>query len=442
MFQDRSDAGRRLADRLLYLRDQDVVVVGLPRGGVPVAFQIALTLHAPLDVILVRKLGVPFQPELGMGAIAEGGVSVINDQVVRTADVSPFEVASVEAREERELRRAAVLRGGRPQISLDGRTVIIVDDGMATGITARAACAAAKARGADRVILAVPLASPEAVADLSREVEVVCLQIPRDLRAVGQWYRNFTQTSDRGVADLLARAAGDGSAGNGHPVDGGDPVVEVTTGVTIRNGSVDLQGDLCVPYHPVGVVIFAHGSGSSRHSPRNRFVAAQLNRVGLATLLFDLLTPPEETDRRNVFDIEPLAERLGKVTDWVRDDPQLDRLPIGYFGASTGAAAALWAAAQPGANLMSVVSRSGRPDLAASRLRSVRAPTLLIVGGRDTEVLHLNRMAQARLVCENRLAVVPAATHLLEEPGALSLASELATSWFLEHLPDTQTPAA
>ena len=180
--------------------------------------------------------------------------------------------------------------------------------------------------------------------------------------------------------------------------------------------------------------MFAHGSGSSRHSPRNRYVASVLNDAGLATLLFDLLTVTEEHHRANVFDIDLLARRLVDVTGWLRTRPEAARLRIGYFGASTGAAAALWAATEPGADVAAVVSRGGRPDLAAQRLGAVTAPTLLIVGGRDDVVLDLNRQAQAQLRCESRLAVVPGATHLFEEPGTLQVAAELARDWFITHL--------
>jgi len=181
-------------------------------------------------------------------------------------------------------------------------------------------------------------------------------------------------------------------------------------------------------------VVFAHGSGNSRHSPRNQYVASILNDAGLGTLLADLLTPKEERDRANVFDIGLLAGRLAGVTGWLRAQPRAARAAIGYFGASTGAAAALWAAAEPGAGIAAVVSRDGRPDLARPRLTAVTVPTLLIVGGRDEVVLNLNRRAQAELRCENDLAVVPGATHLFEEPGTLAAAAGLARDWFLSHL--------
>lgn len=202
---------------------------------------------------------------------------------------------------------------------------------------------------------------------------------------------------------------------------------------------VNLQGDLSVPAQSRGLVIFAHGSGSSRLSPRNQFVARQMNNAGLATLLFDLLTQQEEADRANVFDIGLLGRRLVEVTRWAKTLPDLDGLPVGYFGASTGAAAALVAAADMEEEVRATVSRGGRPDLARERLPEVLAPTLLIVGGHDEVVLELNREAQDSMTRSDvSLEVVPGATHLFEEPGALEKVAELAVAWFNRHL--TQGP--
>lgn len=198
--------------------------------------------------------------------------------------------------------------------------------------------------------------------------------------------------------------------------------------------SVQLDGQLEVPAGAHGLVVFVHGSGSSRHSPRNRFVASALGAAGLATLLFDLLTPAEERERSNVFDIDLLAGRLVEVIGWVRDQPDLAGLPIGLFGASTGAAAALRAAADLGAAVGAVVSRGGRPDLADLWLPQVGTPTLLVVGSRDRTVRQLNEQAARRLAGPHRLAVVPGATHLFEEPGTLEAVADLARDWFVEHL--------
>jgi dienelactone hydrolase len=204
--------------------------------------------------------------------------------------------------------------------------------------------------------------------------------------------------------------------------------------VLIRAGAVRLPGTLAWPAHPRGVVLFAHGSGSSRQSPRNRFVAERVRHAGLATLLFDLLTPEESADRENVFDIELLADRLVAASTWTAQQPETDGLPQGYFGASTGAGAALRAAAMSPGPIGAVVSRGGRPDLAGDALPHVRAPTLLIVGGRDEVVIGLNREAQARLTCPTRLMIVPGATHLFDEPGTLEQAAGWAAEWFAHHL--------
>lgn len=209
--------------------------------------------------------------------------------------------------------------------------------------------------------------------------------------------------------------------------------------VTIELPDAVLRGDLSVPRGAAGIVAFAHGSGSGRRSPRNRFVADKLNEAGLATLLMDLLTEEEEriddvtTEFR--FDIDLLARRTGQVVQWITKQPQLRGLPCGLFGASTGAAAALVAAAWlPEDAVRAVVSRGGRPDLAAQSLTGVRCPVLLIVGGEDDVVIGLNEEAKARLRCPCRLEIVPGATHLFEEPGTLEQAAGLAADWFARHL--------
>lgn len=450
LFVDRIDAGRRLAERLGHLRDADPVVLGLPRGGVPVAHQVAEALDAPLDVIVVRKLGVPFQPELGMGAIGEDGVRIVNPEVLRAARVTDDEIAAVERRERAELeRRARRFRGDRPRVPLEGRTAIVVDDGIATGSTARAACQVARAHGAARVVLAVPVAPPGWTDRLGADAdELVCLETPEQFWAIGQWYGDFTQTSDGEVVDCLERRAGvtaaSANAGGSQPAgsaSGGDDPPGVDAEVELPAGPARLAGRLTIPGGAAGLVVFAHGSGSSRHSPRNQYVAGVLGEAGMGTLLFDLLSVAEEVDRANVFDIDLLAGRLVEVTRWLRDRPVARDLPVGYFGASTGAAAALWAAAELGPDVAAVVSRGGRPDLAGARLAEVAAPTLLVVGGHDEVVLDLNRRAQALMRCESRLAVVPGATHLFEEPGTLQQAAGLARDWFVDHLASVRPPA-
>jgi len=208
--------------------------------------------------------------------------------------------------------------------------------------------------------------------------------------------------------------------------------------VQIRSGGVVLNGDLTIPASAKGVVLFAHGSGSSRHSPRNQFVAQTIREAGVGTLLFDLLTSAEETidalTAHMRFDIGLLAERLVNVTNWIAANDETSHLGIGYFGSSTGGAAALVAAAELGEAVGAVVSRGGRPDLAGDALPKVKSPTLLIVGGLDYPVIEMNREAYALLHCEKELKIVPGATHLFEEPGTLAEVAHLAADWFQKHL--------
>ncbi|MGI5373143.1 phosphoribosyltransferase family protein [Streptomyces sp. CA-251387] len=442
-YDDRRAAGQLLAERLAELRGPDVVVLGLPRGGVPVAAEVARRLGAPLDVLVVRKLGVPGQPEWGFGAIGEHGVRVLNRDVIDAAGLDPGEREAVEAAERGELeRRVRGYRQDRAALPVAGRTAVVVDDGLATGATAEAACRVVRGQGATRIVLAVPVGAAHSVARLRQVADdVVCPQTHRILGSVGTWYRDFAQVSDADVTSLLAQAARSTPRSPTAPSSRqAASAAPSNREVLIPAAGARVGARLVVPDGASAAVAFAHGSGSSRHSPRNQYVATALNRAGLATLLLDLLTDDEAHDRHNVFDILLLARRLHAASVWLRGETGL---PVAYFGASTGAAAALEAAALSGSDVRSVVSRGGRPDLATpAALTRLRAPTLLIVGSRDTQVLSLNRLAADRMHCEHRIAVVPGATHLFEEPGTLTTVAELARDWFATHVdrPTAGTP--
>jgi len=444
VFFDRRDAGRQLAVHLAPLARERPVVIALPRGGVPVAFEVARALRAPLDVLAVRKLGAPGNPEFGVGAIAEDGTAVLNTYTALSVGMTKDVLDATLEREIRELRRRVErYRDGRRQIDVRGRTVIVVDDGLATGLTDLAAVRALRARGAARIVVAVPVGTRDSVALVGDEAdEVVCHTIPRELGGVGRFYEDFSPVSDAEVVALLGAAARAQTPTPGQmppPSPRVLPVAELAERELLLDlGGVVLPGDLALPPQPRGLVIFAHGSGSSRLSPRNREVAVTLNQAGMATLLFDLLTEEEGHRRAAVFDIPLLARRLEGVTRWAIAEPDTRGLPVGYFGASTGAAAALRAAAAAGDAVQAVVSRGGRPDLAADRLPYVTAATLLLVGDRDPEVLELNRRAAAMLSCEHRLMIVEGAGHLFAEPGTLETVARLAADWFTAHL----TPAA
>jgi putative phosphoribosyl transferase len=434
-FRDRSEAGRLLARELEhYAGDDDVIVLALPRGGVPVGYEVAKELGAPLDVFVVRKLGVPGHEELALGAVASGGVRVLDKWLISRLGLGREAIERVTAAELREIeRREEAYRGNRGPPSVAGKTVILVDDGLATGATMRAASLAVRQLHPKRIVVAVPVAAAETCDEFRDDVdEIVCALTPKPFGAVGMWYDDFSQTTDDEVRQLLARASGGAAS---------PPSVERTnvteTDVAVPVEGAVLEGTLSVPEAASGLVVFAHGSGSGRRSPRNRRVATTLNEAGIGTLLIDLLTPDEERADRvtgeHRFDIGLLAHRVLGTIDWLRTGPGAD-FRIGLFGASSGAAAALVAAAERPDFVSAVVSRGGRPDLAGSALRRVQAPTLLIVGGADEQVLELNRRALALLPGKKRLVVVPGATHLFEEPGALEEVARLAADWFTRFL--------
>jgi predicted phosphoribosyltransferase/predicted alpha/beta-hydrolase family hydrolase len=420
-FKNRDEAARYLAKRLAPYRGKKPLVLAIPRGAAVMARIIADKLEGDMDVVLVRKLRAPHQPELAVGSIDEAGE-------VSLSDYAPYVDATKEYLQREQAEQLEVLRQrrqaytqARPPIDPHGRVVIVVDDGIATGATMIAALKSVRAKKPATLIAATAVAPPENVARIHTYADdVVCLATPPDFYAVGQFFDEFEPVSDEEVVELLKSQQ--------------PALLAADPGVTIRADGVTLHGDLTLPKHAQGIVVFAHGSGSSRLSPRNRYVAEVLQHHGLGTLLFDLLTPDEDCVYANRFDVKLLGRRLVTATAWLGGRPDTKGLPVCYFGASTGAAAALIAAAELGSEIACVVSRGGRPDLAMDALKRVSAPTLFIVGERDAIVLELNRKAYDALSGIRELSVVPGATHLFEEPGALEDAARRAADWFCDHL--------
>jgi putative phosphoribosyl transferase len=445
-YLDRRDAGRRLAAELTPLAAERPAILAVPRGGVAVAGEVARALQLPLDIVAVRKIGAPGNPELAVGAVVEDGTGVLDSRSADMLGMTPDLLDERLEQEARELeRRVACYRAGRPPLQLDGRTVIVVDDGMATGMTELAAVRAVRERGARRVIVAVPVASSEAVETLEKEADlVISLTIPRRLYGVGMWYGDFAPVSDEEVVEVLSQARADCEArGAADQAEAGaagqlrDPeprLARAPEELSYELDGTQLRAILLAPAHARAMVVFAHGSGSSRLSPRNQSVAKALAEAGYAALLLDLLAEHESARRELTFDIGLLSARLGALTTRACAHASLRGLPVGFFGASTGAAAALSSAAALGGVIAAVVSRGGRPDLAGEALERVSAPTRLIVGGLDGTVLELNRDAARRLRCEHDLVVVDGAGHLFEEPGALERVAVLAIEWFQRHL--------
>lgn len=418
IFKDRRHAGKTLAQhiQLTDLEKMNTIVLALPRGGVPIAFEVAQALNCPLDVLVVRKIGHPRNSEYGIGAITEDG-SYWLDPEASVSHITSLVVDSIIAKEKKELERRIAMYRDHDLPSLLGQNVVLVDDGLATGVTAKVASRYLRSLGAKKIILAVPVCAADSAKKIRQEVDqLICINEPRYFLGVGEFYLRFDQTSDEEVLELLEK-------------NRGPQVIEVEIP---NEGDVKTKGTLSLPNHPKAMVIFAHGSGSSRFSPRNMEVASILNRAGIATLLFDLLTEEEARDRHNVFDIPFLGIRLISATKWLRQQEVSKNLSIGYFGASTGGGAALWAAGELDNDIAAVVSRGGRPDLALNRLPQVMAPTLLIVGEEDKDVIKLNQIAYRELK-NAKISLIPHATHLFEEPGALEQVSMEAVEWFLKY---------
>lgn len=442
IFKNREVAGKQLAERLgLWRNDENALVLAIPRGGIKVGYPIAQELNLPLDVLLTRKLGVPGQEELAFGAVAPGGIRFLNSYLVEMAGITAEEVDRI-TNDALELLqyREHLYRANRPPLNVQGKTVILVDDGVATGATITAAIQALRQMKPASVIVAVPVATSAACEKLGHLADqLVCLHSPLDFTAVGQFYREFAQVTDEELIQLLSEAKSmhrvNKATDTPDEERSASPQASGHSDVEIDIKGSKVEGILSLPPDALGVVLFAHGSGSSRFSPRNQFVAKVLRTQQLGTLLFDLLTPEEEfLDRETEqfrFDIQLLAERLVGATRWLAKNRGLRDLPLGYFGASTGAAAALVAAARLSVKVSAVVSRGGRPDLALHVLGSVQVPSLFIVGGLDTAVIKLNQLALDVLAApEKQLLIIPGATHLFEEPGTLEQVARNAANWF------------
>ena len=394
LYADRGAAGRAVARTLIasggVAECSNLIVLGLPRGGIPVARAVADALGVPLEAMVARKLGAPGLNEVAFGAIAEGRCAIVDDSVRWYLGLPRQLVARVVERERRELdRRARLYRAGAPLPDVRGRTVVLVDDGLASGATLRAAALAIRRQRPARIIAAVPVASAIHCDEVRATVDdLVAVATPEPFDMVSTWYDDFAQVSDAEVLRLLGHSSAADALSEGSdaaerdeqeiaiPIDGAD-----------ADESAQLVGDVGVTNgDPAGLVILAHGGGSSRNSYRNRYLAGRLRQGGWATMRVDLLLDHEQAadaatgDAR--FDIPLIARRLQGVTEWAARTrvPGANRLVL--FGASTGAAAALVVAATRPDLVSGVASRGGRVDLAGSELGAVRAPVLMLVGGR------------------------------------------------------------
>jgi putative phosphoribosyl transferase len=456
-FSHRTQAGRELGQVLLthhpdWLRSPDIILAALPRGGLPVAVEVGRVLDLPVRLICVRKLGAPDQPELALGAIASLGSHWWNESLIHELGYQKGALSSLLEREQVELKRREKQFAPSTDLSaLRNKKVVLIDDGVATGATLRAALRTAEKAGATEVYVATPVASHGTLEQIQHEWNAArkgapgipplkgfqVIETPDGFSSVGEWYEDFPQLSDEDVAQWIRHSS---------------PSLRLKQ----KKGELLLnepQGGRLLyhlqwPLNPRGLVAFAHGSLSNAKSPRNLFVANDLGQAGYATFLFDLLTEEEFAHRAHIFDIPFLTKRLilgaKQGSEILQEVLEAHTpLPLILYGASTGAAAALNAAAtlKPSA----IISRGGRPDLAdAEILKEDLSPILLLVGGLDHSVLELNQEAHSKMNPKRfvELDLIPDATHLFEEPGAMEKVAEKSIAFLNEVLAKLSRPKA
>ncbi len=448
-FTDRTDAGRRLAQALAPFEDKNPLVVALPRGGVPVGYEVARSLGAPLDVLVTRRLEAPGDETVNIGAIGPGGVRYLDTARIRELGITDRELEDRAADASAEVEaRSRRFRGTSRPLSVRNRIVILVDDGVLEGATTRLAARILRSLGPKRLILATPVAPPATLEVLRDEVDgLVFLVSPEEIGSLDDWYREYPEISDGDVESYLHQAHRDleriAEKGRRPPEVRIEPPEPMTQrAVKLDVGDKTLNGLLAIPEDAKGVVLFGHSSGSNRYTPRNQQLAEQLREAGLATLLVDLLTPEEAAEdvrtQRYRFDIGTLARRVIGAIDWLAEQPNTKILPVAIYGAGTSAALGVVAARQRPNRVRALAARSGRMDLVKSALDEVEVPTLLIVGEEDSDILDINRKALQRLAGPAELMLVPATGPIFEAPEVIEQMAEGIASWCHQHLPELE----
>jgi putative phosphoribosyl transferase len=428
-FRDRAEAGRRLADRLRAGLARPAVVAAIPRGGVAVAVPIVERLGLPLTVIYARKLTAPVAPELAFGALDEDGEAIIDAETVAMLDLEPADIDRAKARVAAEIKRRMALYRVPPLAHyLPGAHVVLVDDGLATGLTMRAALAYARRHGASQITLAVPCASMQAAERFWREADhFVSLVVDPKFMAVGAYYLDFAPVPDDAVRMMLGQAQQLAPAA-------GSPRSALRVSFKSLRGH-RLAGELLLPdgRGPHPAVAFAHGWGSSKASPRNRAVAEALRTAGIATFLFDFTGHGESEGSQEESTLGQQADDLRAALDVLQSMDDIDARRLGVAGASSGGAAALqFAAGDP--RVRALVLRSANPAGADASAHRIRVPTLLVVGDQDVTIRAANEELLPRLAGVRQLEVVPRGDHLFTDPGALARATEVTVGWMRKHL--------
>jgi putative phosphoribosyl transferase len=430
-FHDRTDAGKQLAGQLERFRGSEAVVLGVPSGGVVVATEVAKELGLRMDVIVVRAVMLDRDRSLALAAVAEGGEQLIDDDAVEALEASPSELwAALTAERAEVARRVEIYRLRRFHVDLHGFIAIVVMDALSDPIGATLACRVARLRGARRVVFAAPVGTADIFTEVDQHAdEITLIESPDGLLDPLTYFDEFAPVSQSVVLDHLdASMVRDGVPDP--PLTQVDHIRDLRVEpVVMLSDGVALRGIVMLPHLAVGVVVFVHGSGSDATSPRDEAVAASLAEVGIASVRFDLLSEFEHY-RNLEIEIATMVERLTGVISWVRRQVDLRGLPLGLNGANSGIVGVLKLAAEPGAEIVAIVSRGGRPDEFAVSIHDVITPSLFIVGGADDAILEANRATAMLIDAPSELSVIPGASHRFVEPGALEMVAEITRDWF------------
>jgi putative phosphoribosyl transferase len=430
-FRDRTDAGQQLAGQLERFRGSDAVVLAVPSGGVVVGSEVAKALGLRMDVVVVRAVRLQRDPSLVLAAVAEGGEQIIDDDAVEAIEALPSELWTALGSERAELaRRVELYRLRRFHVDLHGFIAIVLLDVLSDPLEAALACRVARLRGARRVVLAAPIGTADIYTDLEEHAdEITLLVAPDEVGDPLAHFERFPVVSDSVVLDHLdASVERDGMPDP--PLTSVDHVSDLRVeAVVMLSDGAALRGIVMLPHLATGVVVFVHGAGSDATSPRDEVVATALAEVGIASLRFDLLTEFERY-RRLEIDAHTMVERLAGVIAWIRRQVDLRGLPLGLNGANSGIIGVLTLAAEPGADIVAIVSRGGRPDEFATSIHDVITPALFIVGGADESILEANRTTAMLIDAPSELSVIPGASHRFVEPGAMEMVAEITRDWF------------
>ena len=430
-FHDRTDAGQQLVGQLERFRGSDAVVLAVPSGGVIVGSEVAKGLGLRMDVAVVREVRLERDPSLVLAVVAEGGEQIIDDDAVEALEASPSALWGALTSERAEIaRRVELYRLRRFHVDLHGFIAIVVLDVLDDPLMAALACRVARLRGARRVVIAAPIGTADIYTDLKEHAdEITLLESPEEVGDAREHFDRFDPVSDSVVLDHLdASVERDGEPDP--PLTSVDHVsdLRVEPVVMLCDGAA-LRGIVMLPHSATGVVVFVHGAGSDAGSPRDELVATTLAEVGIASVRFDLLT---EFERYRKLEIDPrtMVDRLSGVIAWVRRQIDLRSLPLGLNGANSGIIGVLALAAEPGADIVAIVSRGGKPDELATSIHDVITPALFIVGGADESILEANRATALLIDAPSEISVIPGASHRFVEPGALEMVADITRDWF------------